>query len=146
LSTTIENPLTTIERLLAATNAHDLEALVNCFTVDYALEAPLHPARSFRGRDQVRRNWTEIFGGVPNITAQIERTACDGDTVWSEWEMKGTRQDGAEHLMRGVFIFGVREGAIRWGRMFLEPVDHADVGIDGAVREQVGTGSGDTRR
>jgi hypothetical protein len=25
--------------------------------------------------------------------------------------------------LRGVFIFGVSGGLIRWGRMFLEPVD-----------------------
>ena len=122
---TNEAPLETVERLLAATNAHDIERLVGCFAEDYALEAPAHPERSFRGNEQVRRNWTQIFAAVPNISTRLVRSAVDGDTVWTEWEMSGARPDGGAHLMRGVFIFGIREGAIRWGRMFLEPVDQS---------------------
>jgi ketosteroid isomerase-like protein len=44
-----------IERLVLATNRHDLDALAACFAADYENETPAHPARSFRGRDQVRR-------------------------------------------------------------------------------------------
>src|SRR3954447_19728402 len=32
-----------LHRLVAATNAHDLDALVDCFTPDYRNEAPAHP-------------------------------------------------------------------------------------------------------
>ena len=33
--------------------------------------------------------------------ADVLRSAVAGDTVWSEWEMTGTRRDGTAHLMRG---------------------------------------------
>ena len=127
-----------IDNLVHAANAHDLDAIVACFAEDYALEAPLHPARSFRGKEQVRRNWSQILGAVPDITTKVVASARDGDTLWTEWEMTGTRRDGVHHVMRGVFIFGVGADAIRWGRMYLEPVDTSDANMDAAVREQLG--------
>ena len=36
-----------VERLVATTNAHDLEALVDCFAPDCVNETPAHPARGF---------------------------------------------------------------------------------------------------
>src|SRR5207342_1890954 len=96
-----------VERLADATNAHDLDALVACFGEEYVNETPVHPARGFRGRDQVRRNWEQIFAFVPDVRAEVVRLAVDGQTVWSEWDMTGTRGDGSDHRMRGVIIFGV---------------------------------------
>ena len=125
-----ESVLATIQRLVQVTNAHDLEGIVACFSVDYALESPLHPARSFRGQAQVRRNWTEILAGIPDIKVSVVRAATDDASAWTEWEMTGTRLNGQPHLMRGVFIFGIREGLIGWGRMFLEPVDQSPSGVD----------------
>ena len=46
-----KNPMAAIERLVQATNAHDLEGIVSCFADDYTLEVPFHPARSFRGNE-----------------------------------------------------------------------------------------------
>jgi ketosteroid isomerase-like protein len=134
---TTERPIHTVERLLRATNAHDLDGIVACFADDYALEAPLHPARSFRGAEQVRRNWSQILQGVPDIAMRIVASAVNDDVVWSEWEMAGTRRDGAAHLVRGVFIFAIGDGLIRRGRMFLEPVDAAGADMDTAVRALV---------
>ena len=74
---------------------------------DYRNETPAHPQRGFTGRDQVRRNWEQIFAAIPDLTAEVLRCAVDGDTVWTEWEHRGTRPDGSRHLMRGVVIFGV---------------------------------------
>ena len=122
-----------IDRLVAATNAHDLDALVDCFAPEYVNETPVHPARGFRGRDQVRRNWGTIFGAVPDIAARIVRRVVDGDRVWTEWEMTGTRRDGAPHLMAGVIIFGVAGEQIVSARFYLEPVDSADGDVNAAV-------------
>jgi hypothetical protein len=52
--------------------------------------------------------------------------------------MSGTRRDGQRHLMRGVFVFGVADGLIRTGRMFLEPVDESTANMDAAVQRQLG--------
>jgi ketosteroid isomerase-like protein len=126
-----------VDRLLQATNAHDLEALVACFADDYENEMPAHPARSFHGREQVRRNWEQIFAHVPDVRAVIVRRMADGNTIWTEWEMSGTRGDGSPHQMRGVIVFGVRDGVAAWARFYLEPVDSDAGTVDQAVRDQV---------
>ncbi len=137
-------PGAAVERLVAATNAHDVEALVACFAVDYALESPAHPQRSFRGVAQVRRNWTQIFAAVPDLEARLLRSAVDGEAVWTEWEMNGTRRDGGAHRMRGVFIFEVTGGVIRSGRMFLEPVEEAGGDMNAALRGHLEPSRGGT--
>jgi ketosteroid isomerase-like protein len=132
----VSESLATVERLVEVTNQHDLDALVSCFAEDYVNETPAHPSRGFRGRQQVRRNWEQIFGFVPDIRVEVVRAAVDGEAVWSEWEMRGTRRDGSAHHMVGVIVFGVRSHSISWARFYLEPVDASRAGVDDAVREQ----------
>lgn len=69
-----------------------------------------HPGRGCTGREQVRTNCRQIFAGVPDLRAVLLRLAVAANTVWSEWEMTGTRRDGLPHLMRGVILFGVSDG------------------------------------
>jgi ketosteroid isomerase-like protein len=129
-----------VQRLQRATNEHDLEALVACFAPAYRNETPSHPERSFTGTEQVRANWTQIFAAIPDVTCEVLRCAVDGDTVWSEWEHRGTRADGTPHLMRGVVIFGVADGLAAWARFYLEPVQQDAGTVDQAVRRQVTPG------
>jgi ketosteroid isomerase-like protein len=138
VTTPPEPAATFAHRLAAATTAHDLDAVVACFTEDYVNDTPVHPARSFRGRDQVRRNWTQIFASVPDITAELLRSDQAGDTLWSEWELRGTRLDGTPHLMRGVMVFTLDDDQASAVRFYLEPVDDDGRDADQAVRELVG--------
>jgi ketosteroid isomerase-like protein len=131
-----------LDRLVAAVNGHDIDSLVACFADDYVNETPAHPSRGFRGSEQVRRNWTEIFASVRDVRARVQRTAVDGPTVWTEWEMSGTRDDGASFLMRGVVIFGVIDDAITSARFYLEPVEESGGDVDAATRRLVGDTSG----
>lgn len=127
-----------LDRLTAATRRHDLDALADCFAPDFRNETPAHPVQGFTGRGQVRRNWEQIFTLMPDITPTVLRAACDGDVVWSEWEMTGTRADGIEQQMAGVIIFGVRGGRFSWARFYLESVQAGGPGADQAVRARVG--------
>jgi ketosteroid isomerase-like protein len=133
----MDGPEVVVERLLRATNDHDVDAVAACFASDYENETPVHPARGFRGRDQVRKNWEQIFSLVPDIRAEVVRLAVDGDTAWTEWEMAGTRGDGSPHRMRGVILFTVRGAAVQSARFYLEPVDDGPGTVDDAVREQI---------
>ena len=125
---------TLVERLVAAQNAHDVDAFVACFAPDYRSEQPLHPDRAFTGTDQVRKNWTAIFAGVPDFTAALLASALEGDTVWAEFEWRGTKRDGSPLLSRGPMIFTLRDGKIAAGRLYVEPVQEGGKGIDAAVR------------
>lgn len=126
-----------LERLLSATNDHDLDALVACFAADYVNETPSHPARGFVGPEQVRRNWEQIFAFVPDLHATIVAATFEGPMAWTEWDMRGTRRDGTPHHMAGVVVFEVSDGTARRARFFLEPVEASTGSVDDAVRSQV---------
>jgi hypothetical protein len=93
--------------LQRAIDEHDLDALAACFDPGYHSEFPVHPDRTFRGHEQMRKNWSQIFGAVPDIKAALLRCALEGDTAWAEWEWTGTRADGAPFAMSGTTIQGV---------------------------------------
>ncbi|GAC1323033.1 MAG: hypothetical protein NVSMB13_02350 [Mycobacteriales bacterium] len=137
---TTGSPAEFVHRLAQAVNEHDLDAVAGCFAADYRNETPAHPERDFTGRDQVRRNWEQIFAGVPDVRATVVRVTADSDTAWSEWEHTGTRRDGSRHLMRGVVIFGVVDDAATWARFYLEPVQAGGGDVGAAVRRQVSAG------
>ncbi|MEO7980380.1 MAG: nuclear transport factor 2 family protein [Sporichthyaceae bacterium] len=129
-------------RLRDATNSRDVAEVVACFAEDYANQTPAHPARGFTGRGQVRRNWSQIFAALPDHTATLVASAQQGDTVWTEWEMRGTRADGTPHRMCGPIIFTVRDGLACAARFYLEPVDDptavsadAEVAVERMLRQ-----------
>ena len=138
METVTSSRLAVADRLRDAVNRHDLDAMAQCFAADFVNETPVHPARSFRGRDQVRKNWAQIFAAVPNLEADMVGSASQGDSVWTEWEMRGTRLDGGQHLMRGVSIFEVVDDSFASVRFYLEPVEQTGVGIDAAVQTALG--------
>jgi hypothetical protein len=131
-----------IVRLRNAINSHDLDTIVGCFAETYRNETPAHPIRSFTGSEQVRRNWTQILAGIPDLHAEIVRTARRDDDLWAEWSWNGTRGDGAAFAMRGVTILGVDgTGAIAWTQFYMEPVDQGGPDAGAAVAVAVGAGS-----
>ncbi len=138
---TVSDASAVVHRLQLATNAHDLDAVVACFAADYLSEIPAHPARTFRGSEQVRRNWAQILGGVPDLHSELIREAVDGNVVWAEWEWSGTRRDGAPHLMRGTTILGIEDGSIGWARFYMEPVVDDGGPVGRAVAATLGAGA-----
>ena len=112
-------PADLVARLFDRTNAHDLDGLVACFGPDYTLSNPVHPSRDFAGPDQVRRNRTGLFAGVPDLAAFVHRVVADGEQVWAEMTMKGTRRDGMPVHLAGVQVFTVRDGLIRGCRFYV---------------------------
>jgi ketosteroid isomerase-like protein len=129
--------------LRAAISTHDLDALCACFAPDYRNVTPAHPARSFQGREQVRRNWTTILASVPDLTAElVSWSGGDGEPLWAEWSWTGTRPDGVPVHLAGVTVLGIgvdpadaEHSAITWARFYMEPVDDTDneAGVHRAV-------------
>jgi ketosteroid isomerase-like protein len=137
-----------LDALIEATNRRDLDGIVARFAPDVRSDTPAHPARSFVGSDQVRRNWSQILGAIGDLTATISSSATSAgstpgsETVWAEIAFDGRRPDGAPWRMRGVTVNEVVDGRIASLRFYLEPVDDAAVGADDAVRRAVGDGAG----
>ncbi len=143
---TDETAAPVIDRLAAAVNDHDLDAITACFAEGYLNRTPAHPSRGFAGREQVRRNWAQILAGVPDIRCAVLRRSSGDDLVWTEWEHTGTRADGRPHEMRGVIIFGVSHDVIHSADFYLEPVDEEGGTVDEAVRSHVGGAPREDRR
>jgi SnoaL-like domain len=60
----------TLERLLDAFNAHDLDAVMSFFVDDCVLELPRGPdpwGRRLEGRDRVREGLAGRFAGIPDV-------------------------------------------------------------------------------
>ena len=124
-----------IDRLAAAVNAHDLDAVAGLIHEDYRSEQPAHPGRAFAGRAQMLANWEAMLAGIPDFCAEICRSVQDGDTTWTEWRWSGTRSDGQTFEMRGVTLFEVTGGQIAGGRLYLEDVERDVVSIEQAVED-----------
>jgi ketosteroid isomerase-like protein len=130
----VEDPRGVVERQLAALNAHDLDALADCFDENLHSEDFVHPSQTFVGREQVRRNWGRVISQVPDLKADVVGTAVEGNTVWAEWRIYGTRRDGEMLDLRGVTVSRVRGGRIVSSRRYLAPVDPSLVTVDESFR------------
>lgn len=127
-----------VDRLVAAMNAHDLEAAAALVHEEYRSEQPAHPARAFTGRSQMHANWAAIFAGIPDFHAETVSSVDAGGTTWSEWSWTGNRTDGKPFHVRGVAIFEIKDNHICAGRLYLEDVERDGGGIEDAVEARSG--------
>src|SRR5262249_51240610 len=107
---------------------------LGCFAPDYRSEQPAHPGRGFGGREQVEKNWDALFSGIPDFRAELVAAAEDGNTIWAEWRWSGTRAGESPLDMSGVTLFGIEDGLITWGRLYMEEVEAAGESIDQTVQ------------
>jgi hypothetical protein len=126
---------TVLAQLRDAMNSHDPQQMASLFADGYQSTQPVHPSRAFDGRAQVLANWTSVFEGVPDFSAELVASSVDGDTAWGEWNWRGRHADGSIFAMGGVTILVVQGGLIAEGRLYMEPVDEAGGDIDAAVGE-----------
>lgn len=130
-----------LDRLVRATNAHDLNRLVDCFDNDYVLTDPAHPARSFTGAGQVRQNWRKLFAAISDIRLEAQHSTVTRDGFWLEARQVGTRVDGEPLDSQMVFIATVAAGRIARGRIYVCPVEQTGPGIDAVIDAVTGTGA-----
>jgi SnoaL-like protein len=71
---------------------------------------------------------------IPDFRAELLATATEAGTVWSEWHWTGTRANEAPLDIRGVTLFGIANGRIVSGRLYMEEVEEASGDIDETVR------------
>src|SRR5688572_6352518 len=106
-------------KLRDAFNAHNIDAILECFDEKYSSEQPIHPNRIFQGKDQVKMNWTSNFSEMPDFSVKLLRYAINSNEIWAEWEWQGTRQNKSRLFMRGVNIMKVENGKVIHGRYYM---------------------------
>ena len=116
---TYSSPKVVFERMIQASNRHDLEAMVAFYAPDYRSEQPIHPERNFVGPAGVRNNWNSFFTTIPDIQVEVLGEVEEGDTVWAELLYHGTRTDGKKHAVRGVTLMGIQADQIIWTRLYI---------------------------
>jgi ketosteroid isomerase-like protein len=105
----------TLERLLAAFNRHDLDAIMAFFAEDAVLELPRGSApfgTRFVGKAAVREGLAGRLAGIPDVHYAEDRHWVCGDRGVSEWLLTGTTSAGEHLAVRGCDLWEVRDGLI----------------------------------
>ena len=108
----------TIQALVTAINAADLQALDKVFTEDIVMEWPQSGERIRGGKN--RREIYSRFPSLPKVTPR--RTSGSGDS----WVLEATLDYGDGDPYQAVFIFQMRDGQIAhevayWSKPFPAP-------------------------
>lgn len=101
--------------LLAAFNAHDIDAVMSFFGDDCVLELPRGPdpcGRRLEGHEEVRAGLASRFAGIPDVHYDEDRHWVAGSRGCSEWLLTGTNAHGEQIAVRGCDLFELRDGKI----------------------------------
>jgi ketosteroid isomerase-like protein len=105
----------TLKRLLAAFNAHDLDAIMQFFADDCELYMPRGKEPTGMravGKDAVRAGLATRFQGLPDVHYGDDRHWLAGDLGVSTWLLTGTTKAGERIRVRGVDLLEFRDGKI----------------------------------
>jgi steroid delta-isomerase-like uncharacterized protein len=115
-----------LQALLDAFNAHDVDAVLSFLTDDCVFDMPRGPApggRRLTGREQVRAGIQSRFDGIPDIHYGDDRHWTSGDRGVSEWTIRGTQATGERIEVRGCDLFEFRDGKISHKDSFWKIID-----------------------
>ena len=107
MSTTKTSTHDLLERLFAAFNRHDADAVMSRMTVDVVFDAAVGPdafGRRFVGRESVRDAFIQVWRNFPDVA---------GDVGLSEWIFRATRPDGGRIDADGCDIFEIEASLIK---------------------------------
>jgi ketosteroid isomerase-like protein len=104
-----------LERILAAFNAHDLDAIMEFFADDCELLMPRGKepwGTRYVGRAAVRDGLRTRFAGLPDVHYGDDRHWTAGNLGVSTWLLTGTTKTGEVIKVRGVDLLEFRAGKI----------------------------------
>jgi ketosteroid isomerase-like protein len=116
--TTVADPiriLRSLEAILDAFNAHDLDRVMSFFVDDCVLEMPRGPdpcGRRSEGFDAVRDALRSRFTGIPDVHYGNAEHFVSGDTGITQWTISGTSTAGQRIEVRGCDFYTFRDGKI----------------------------------
>ncbi len=104
-----------LEQILAAFNAHDLDAIMQFFAEDCELLMPRgnEPwGTRYVGKAAVRAGLATRFAGLPDVHYGDDRHWVTGNLGVSTWLLTGTAKSGDRLRVRGVDLLEFRAGKI----------------------------------
>jgi len=110
-----EGTVHSLQRVLDAFNAHDVDAIMEHFAEDCVFDSPRGPdlwGRRFVGKAEVRRGLAARFEGIPDVHyGDADHFACGRRGV-SEWTLTGTDLDGNLTEVRGCDLWTIGDDGI----------------------------------
>jgi ketosteroid isomerase-like protein len=107
--------VSTLEQLIAAFNAHDLDAIMGFFAEDCALLMPRGKdpwGTRHVGKAAVREGLASRFAGIPDVHYGDARHWVAGGLGVSTWLLTGTTRAGDPLRVRGVDLYHFRDGKV----------------------------------
>jgi ketosteroid isomerase-like protein len=104
-----------LQRLVAAFNAHDLDAVMSFFAEDCELMMPRGPepwGQRYVGKAEVRKGLATRFEGLPDVHYGDDQHWVSGNHAVSQWTLTGTTKDGKKIRVRGCDLLEFRDGKI----------------------------------
>jgi ketosteroid isomerase-like protein len=115
-----------LQTFLDAFNAHDVDAIMECFTDDCVMDMPRGPGpggRRLVGKEQVREGVRSRFEGIPDVHYGDDVHWRCGDRGVSEWTLSGTQRDGKRIEVRGCDLLEFEGEKIRRKNSFWKIVE-----------------------
>jgi ketosteroid isomerase-like protein len=107
--------IATLKALLAAFNAHDLDAIMGFFAEDCELCLPRGKepwGTRYLGKAAVREGLATRFAGIPDVHYGEDEHRVAGDLGVSTWLLTGTTRTGEPVRVRGVDLLEFRGGEV----------------------------------
>lgn len=104
-----------LEQILAAFNAHDLDAIMQFFADDCELLMPRGKepwGTRYVGKTAVREGLGTRFAGLPDVHYGEDRHWVAGELGVSTWLLTGTTKSGEKIKVRGVDLLEFRDGKV----------------------------------
>lgn len=114
----------TIESLVQAWNAQDIETIVSVFAADGSYHEPAGPDRAGRthtGPAAIRAALARVFGRYPDgALTPVGPLVVAGNHAHCEWDFAWTSADGKPRVTRGVDIFTFERGKLKHKSAYLK--------------------------
>jgi uncharacterized protein (TIGR02246 family) len=120
----LSDPASTFTAVAVAITSGDLDAALDLFEPDAALQAS--PDRVVYGRDAIRETFESLVAARGEMTNQVDRVVQCGDIalVQGSWAYSATRKDGRETRLGGRSADVLRRQPDgRWLLLIDNPVD-----------------------
>ncbi|TDD32035.1 hypothetical protein E1286_44135 [Nonomuraea terrae] len=122
-----------VDRLIAAVNAHDMEACLRCYSVAATMVGPEMQAE---GRAQITSYHAHVWDGIPDVSITVWDRISNGDRVAVETTFNGTHTgpfliaggrviepSGRRVSFRGCWIFTVEDNLIITHRLYFDQLE-----------------------
>ena len=110
-----------IDRLVAAYNARDTDALVALYDPDVTYWSPLDGTQE--GIAEVRAQIDELHATLPDEQMEAQTVITDGEVIVVEFVSTGTSPAGNPYAIEFTEVFELRDGKIGSIKVYLDPLE-----------------------